>query len=75
MFICSIGCVQPPPEATGGLEIVVNTLRGMFGYGFESMITYGCEKGSTLIGSPTLTCKNGMWLPGLPTCVRSTCTF
>ncbi|XP_076821161.1 complement receptor type 2-like [Clavelina lepadiformis] len=68
---CNADCVQPPPEPIGGLEIVnKDTTDNDIGFGFQSMVTYGCKEGSTLIGSTTLSCSNGMWLPDLPTCVQ-----
>ncbi|CAK8686681.1 unnamed protein product [Clavelina lepadiformis] len=68
---CNTGCVQPPPEATFDLEIVDEPFRDTFGFGFGSIVTYSCKQGSTLIGSTTIICSNGMWLPDLPTCVRN----
>ncbi|XP_076821227.1 sushi, von Willebrand factor type A, EGF and pentraxin domain-containing protein 1-like isoform X2 [Clavelina lepadiformis] len=72
--ICNSGCVQSPPEATYGLEIVDEPFRYTFGFGFGSIVTYRCKEGSTLIGSTTLNCSNGMWLPDLPTCVQNCST-
>ncbi|CAK8686677.1 unnamed protein product [Clavelina lepadiformis] len=68
---CNTGCVQPPPEAKFGLEIVDEPFRDTFGFGFGSIVTYSCKQGSTLIGITTLSCSNGMWLPDLPTCVQN----
>ena len=73
---CFEDCVQPPPEPTGGLKIVnKDTTENDIGFGFQSMVTYGCKEGSTLVGSTTLSCSNGMWLPDLPICVQCENTF
>ncbi|XP_076821639.1 sushi, von Willebrand factor type A, EGF and pentraxin domain-containing protein 1-like isoform X1 [Clavelina lepadiformis] len=69
--LCYRGCAQSPPKATFGLEIVDEPFRDTFGFGFGSIVTYRCKEGSILIGSTTLNCSNGMWLPDIPTCVQN----
>ncbi|XP_076821175.1 uncharacterized protein LOC143467659 [Clavelina lepadiformis] len=69
---CNPGCLQAPPKATGGLEIVgENLFKNYVGFRFGSTVTYGYKEGSTLIGSSILKCNNRLWVPNLPTCVQN----
>ncbi|XP_033484292.2 sushi, von Willebrand factor type A, EGF and pentraxin domain-containing protein 1-like isoform X3 [Epinephelus lanceolatus] len=44
-------------------------------HGYQSMVTYMCKPGYTMIGESTLTCgRDGQWSPGLPTCQPQDCT-
>ncbi|XP_049921038.1 regulator of complement activation group 2 gene 1 isoform X8 [Epinephelus moara] len=43
-------------------------------HGYQSMVTYMCKPGYTMIGESALTCgRDGQWSPGLPTCQPLTC--
>ncbi|XP_049921035.1 regulator of complement activation group 2 gene 1 isoform X5 [Epinephelus moara] len=44
-------------------------------HGYQSMVTYMCKPGYTMIGESALTCgRDGQWSPGLPTCQPQDCT-
>ncbi|XP_076816391.1 sushi, von Willebrand factor type A, EGF and pentraxin domain-containing protein 1-like isoform X1 [Clavelina lepadiformis] len=67
---CNSGCAQLPPGSRHGLEIVAQSSINPYGFDFRSVITYKCKNGFSLIGSPTLSCDNGVWTPELPSCVK-----